>query len=228
MSPQLGMLEDAEIVNRLRDYLTKAELGPRGRLPPERDLAPALGASRAELRKALDVLEREGQIWRHVGKGTFVGPRPPALLDVVELAGRTNPMQVMRARIAVEPELAKLAALNASAGEIRELQALNRACRATRTWREYEALDARFHHGIANAAHNLVLLTLLDTLNAVRRSVTWGRPRPEGECPPPSHHSFADHDRIVEAISLREPTDAAAAMRAHLEKVEDRLVGRGC
>ena len=47
-----------------------------------------------------------------------------------------------------------------------------------------------------------------------------------GDSPPPTHHSFADHDRIVEAIALREPANAAAAMRAHLQRVEDRLVGR--
>ncbi|MBL8697795.1 MAG: FadR family transcriptional regulator [Alphaproteobacteria bacterium] len=216
----------ANVVRSLRSFIAETARTKPGRLPPERSLSESLGVSRAQLRKALAALEHEGQLWRHVGKGTFVGPRPPELIDVPELARRTTPMQVMRARFAVEPELASLAALNATASEIGELQEFARGCRAARTWREYEAFDARFHHAIANAAHNLVLLALLDTLNSVRRAVTWGRPRPEGDSPPPTHHSFADHDRIVEAIALREPANAAAAMRAHLQRVEDRLVGR--
>jgi DNA-binding FadR family transcriptional regulator len=214
------------LAQRLRVYVADTARQTPGRLPPERILAAGFGVSRAQLRKALAVLEHEGQLWRHVGKGTFIGPRPPALIDVGELANRTTPIQVMRARFAVEPELTSLAALNATAGEIGELQDFARGCRAARTWREYETFDARFHHAIANAAHNVVLLALLDTLNAVRRAVTWGRPRPEGDSPPPSHHSFADHDRIVEAIAQRDPAGAATAMRAHLQRVEDRLVGR--
>lgn len=222
--PPAADIED--VARRLRTFIAdSARQGP-GRLPPERALATALGVSRAQLRKALAALEHEGQLWRHVGKGTFVGPRPPALIDVAELARRSTPVQVMRARFAVEPELASLAALNATAGEIGELQDFARGCRVARTWREYEAFDARFHRAIADAAHNHVLLALLDTLNAVRRAVTWGRPRPEGDGPPPTHHSFADHDRIVESIAVREPANAAAAMRAHLQRVEDRLVGR--
>lgn len=61
---------------RLRNHLAAIELPVDSRLPPERELAQALGISRADLRKALAVLEAENLIWRHVGKGTFIGSRP--------------------------------------------------------------------------------------------------------------------------------------------------------
>jgi DNA-binding FadR family transcriptional regulator len=218
--------ERTDVVTALREFLASVQLPDNGRLPNERDLAARLGITRAELRKGLAVLESEGQLWRRVGTGTFVGPKPPQMLDIAELAERTNALQMMRARIALEPELAHLAALNISAAEITELQALNSACRSAKNWREYEAYDARFHHGIAKAARNPVLLAMLDTLNGVRRAVTWGRPRPEGDRPSTAHHSFTDHDAIVDAISHGEPLKAAEAMRRHLQTVEDRLVGR--
>lgn len=224
--PELQPPPATDLLGRLRVYVVETRLSEDGRLPNERTMAAALGVTRAELRKCLAVLECEGHIWRQVGKGTFVGPRPPRSPDIAELATRTNPTQMMRARIALEPELAHLAALNASAGEIAELQELTRACRTARNWREYEARDARFHHCIANAARNPVLLAMLDTLNGVRRAVTWGRPRPEGDRPAPSHHSFTDHDAIVDAIAHGEAAKAADAMRRHLQTVEDRLVGR--
>jgi DNA-binding FadR family transcriptional regulator len=214
------------VMAQVRGFLAGATLPEDGRLPPEREMSEMLGVTRAELRKALAVLEQEGQIWRHQGKGTFVGPRPPRLLDVADLAQRSNPMQVMKARIGLEPELARLAAVHATAAEITELADLAIACREAESWREYEAYDAKFHHQIGEMAHNPILLALLETLNAVRRAVTWGRPRPSHIRPPADHHSFADHGLIVDAISNREPTAAADAMRRHLQNVEDRLIGR--
>lgn len=214
------------LLTQLSAYLAAAALPEDGRLPPEREMAVQLGVSRAELRRSLAILEREGQVWRQVGKGTFLGSRPPQLADIADLAQRSTPVHVMRARIALEPELARLASLNANAGEIATLSAINAACRNAGSWREYEAQDARFHHQIAEAAHNPILLALFETLNAVRRAVTWGRPRPSHARPPADHHSFADHDRIVDAIANREPAAVAEAMRRHLQNVEDKLIGR--
>ena len=58
-------------VARLRGFIKEGGFVDGGRLPPERHLSDQLGLSRATLRKALDALERDGVIWRHVGKGTF-------------------------------------------------------------------------------------------------------------------------------------------------------------
>lgn len=35
------------------------------------------GISRGTLRRVLERLEAKGKIWRHVGRGTFVGQTPP-------------------------------------------------------------------------------------------------------------------------------------------------------
>ena len=111
-------------VLQVRAFLARADTLENGRLPPERELAQALGVTRAELRKALAKLESEGQLWRHVGKGTFVGSRPiDNLADVAGMARRTNPAEVMRARLAIEPEIARLAALNATPAHLSELEA---------------------------------------------------------------------------------------------------------
>ena len=65
---------------------------------------------------------------------------------------------------------------------------------------------------------------MFDVLNAVRRTVVWGRLRADGARPPADHHSFADHERIVEAIAERDLAGAAAAMRLHLQQVGRRLI----
>jgi len=214
-------------VTQLRAYLAQAELPDDGRLPPERDLSEALGVSRTELRKALGTLEAEGQIWRHVGKGTFVGSRPiDTFADLTALARRTNPAEVMRARLIVEPEIARAAALTATPMHIAEMRACQARTREAATWRQYENWDNRLHRTVAEAAQNIPLLGLFDTLNALRRAVTWGRLRSNPVKPRPDHHSFAEHEAIVDAIENRDMNGAAAAMRTHLRTVERNLLDR--
>src|SRR5918993_637939 len=81
------------------------------------------------------------------------------------------------------------------------------------TRRQYEAWDNRLHRVIGEAAQNVLLLALLDTLNAVRRTVTWGRLRANRERPAPDHHSFGEHEAIVAAIEDRDRARAREAMR---------------
>jgi len=67
----------ADVRRRLRQLVTDGAHHPGDRLGGERDLAAALGVSRATLRQALTALEREGVILRVRGRGggTFVAPR---------------------------------------------------------------------------------------------------------------------------------------------------------
>jgi DNA-binding FadR family transcriptional regulator len=214
-----------DALTQLRAYLTQSDLPVDSRLPTERELSLKLGITRAELRKALAVLEAENQIWRHVGKGTFIGSRPmDTLADVAAISRRTNPADVMRTRLLLEPEVARMAALNATSDQIAEMRACLQRTRAAQTWRQYEAWDNRLHRVIAEATQNALLLALLDTLNAVRRAVAWGRLRVDKVKPAPDHHSFDEHEAIVAAIADRDLDRAAGAMRRHLESVERNLL----
>ncbi|KAB2850431.1 MAG: FadR family transcriptional regulator [Hyphomicrobiaceae bacterium] len=226
INAEIGLEDPKAALVQLRAFIAAGVGLEDGRLPPERELSDQLGITRSELRKALAMLEAEGQIWRHVGKGTFVGGRPiDTVADIAAMARRTSPAEVMQARLSLEPEIARLAALHAKPEQI----ALMRACmdhqRSARTWREYEAWDNRLHRTIAEATQNALLLGLLDTLNAVRRAVTWGRLRPaDRPMPSPDHHSFAEHESIVIAIENRDLAAAAASMRRHLQTVQVKLL----
>jgi DNA-binding FadR family transcriptional regulator len=212
-------------LTQLRAWLAQADPAPGMRLPPERELAETLGVGRGDLRRALAALEARGELWRHVGKGTFVGARPVAEpSSVAAIARLSNPADVMRARLALEPQLAREAALHASAEDIHALEAGLAGCREAATWRQYEAWDNRLHRSIAEAAHSALLLAIFDTLNGVRRAVVWGRQRDERARPPADHHSFADHDAIVAAIAARDLAEAGTTMRRHLLNVQARLM----
>jgi DNA-binding FadR family transcriptional regulator len=221
----IATVDGRAALTRLRAYLSDSGLAHGDRLPPERQLATSLDLTRAELRKALAALQSEGQLWRHVGRGTFVGSRPlDTVGDIAAMARRTNPNEIMATRLLMETEIARIAALSASPAQIEELRSIAMRARQAATWRQYEGLDTRLHRLIAEATQNSLLVGLLDTLNAVRRMATWGRMRVQPVRPSRDHHSFVEHERIIEAIAQRDRTAAADAMRDHLRTVERNLL----
>jgi len=214
---------DATLV-QLRAWLADRDLPANTRLPPERELCEILGVSRGDLRKALATLESEGQLWRHVGKGTFTGARASDVISLSEIERVTNPAEVMRARLLIEPVIAREAALNATSAQVEGLRRCIDRTLAAATWRQYETADNELHRRIAEAAGNRLLLAMFDALNAVRRAVVWGRLRNHPKRPPVDHHSFAEHARIVAAIEERDIDGAGKAMFAHIRSVERNLV----
>lgn len=212
-------------LTQLKAFLAQQDYPANTRLPPERELSEMLGVSRGELRKALATLEDDGELWRHVGKGTFVGAKPvDEVGSIATVANQTNPADVMRTRLLFEPEIAREAALNATLDDIREMRTCIRGSMEAETWRQYENWDNRLHRAIAEATHSTLLLALFDTLNSVRRAVVWGRLRVGRDRPPEDHHSFAEHLAIVDAIEHRDLTQASSMMRQHLRTVRDRLL----
>ncbi len=216
-------------VEALRTLIRAGDYAPGDRLPPERELIVTLGITRSALRKALEALELEGAIWRHVGKGTFVssGPQVAAEGGLAEISRRITPVKMMRARLSIEPAVAREAAINASSEAVARIDKARRGAAEAASWDAYEAQDDAFHRAVAEGADNILLLALFDQLNQVRRAVAWGSVVRESARPAPDHSSFVEHDRIVEAIAARDPAAAEDAMRKHLRSVSGRLFAEG-
>ncbi|MGP1396055.1 MAG: FadR/GntR family transcriptional regulator [Inquilinaceae bacterium] len=221
------LIHNDPVLSRVRAYIVEGGYGAGAKLPAERELCEELNLKRTALRKALDALEREGTLWRHVGKGTFVaqgGNEDPANA-LVELGRQLTPFRMMRARLTMEPAIAREAAVNASGMALAKISLSMERAHAASSWGEYEAQDDLFHHAIAAASDNLLLVTLFDQLNQVRRAVAWGNVVRETSRPPPDHTSFAEHEAIAAAIKVRNPEAAYEAMRTHLRSVSQRLFG---
>ena len=217
------MVEQEDALAALRGFIVAGKYNPGDRLPPERELIVRLGMTRTKLRRALEALEREGAIWRHVGKGTFLAAEGSGRLT--ELGRQVTPVQMMRARLAIEPALAREAAIGASAEAVARIRLNRDRAAEAATWDDYEARDDMFHRAIAEATGNVLLLSLFDRLNQVRRAVAWNTVVRKLPRPPANHSSFAEHDRIVSAIEARDPAAAHTAMRDHLGSVSARLFG---
>lgn len=218
-----------EAIAALRAFISDSAYEPGDRLPAERELIVRLGMSRSTLRKALDALEREGAIWRHVGKGTFVAGNgaheDPMSGTLAAITRQITPVRMMRARLCIEPAIAGEAAVNASREAVTRIRlAMERAARAE-SWIEYETQDDLFHRAVAEASDNILLISLFEQLNQVRRAVAINSVVRDTARPPQAHSSFQEHERITAAIEARDSKAAYEAMRQHIGSVSARLFG---
>lgn len=203
-----------QIVAAVRALRTEAD-----RLPSERHLAERLNVKRHQLRKALAILRQSGDLMP-------VPPRraPTALPRYSEeLVRLTNPIEVLEMRLLMEPGLARLASLRASALEIA------RITRAASTPDDAAAgpVDLSFHIAIVEAARNHLAGEFYKMLRqvGVDARVRIARITPT-TCPKRIKQRDAEHRLIAEAIADRDPEAAEAAMRAHLLAVQKQVNAR--
>ena len=202
---------------RLLSLLESDQLGPNGRLMTERALAEKFSVGRREVRRALEALEAEGLIWRHQGKGTFAGQRPdPTGRLAAEITGETSPMEVLEARLCIEPTLAGLCARKALPGDIERMRYLARRIVETRDPDATELWDSALHRLIARTAGNRPLLTSFALLDEIRTTEAWVELRARARSLETLHVSDAEHLAIIDAIEAGRPQAAEEAMRRHL------------
>jgi len=214
-------------VQQLIKMLESGQYPLLSRLPPERVLSVKLGITRTTLRKALSVLESENRIWRHVGKGTFVGPKPssddPSTIGTVTNA--TNPAESMEARLVIEPKLAAISALRATKNDLENIQhCLGRAMSAG-DFSTFEQWDCALHSTIAEASHNLLLISLFNTVNSLRQDRIWGRLKEAAMNSKRQSAYNKQHQAIARAIKNRDAAEAEKIMREHLEIIQKNLLG---
>ena len=215
--------------DKLKALIISEDFGPGSKLPSERNLTERFQITRANLRKAFDILEREGLIWRHVGKGTFIAEKDftDAGSNISELVQNLTPMQLLRARLSVEPAIAREAAIQASESDVKRINAARLDAVEAKSWSNYETADDLLHQEIAKATQNPLLISMFEYLNSVRRAVSWNKVVRMTDRPATNHKSFKEHAEICVAIEGRNANEAQLAMRTHLISVSNRLFGEG-
>lgn len=217
-APQAALME-------LRRQLS-AGLYDDKRLPPERELAATLGISRRALRLALDTLEEEKLIWRRQGHGTFASAQSMVSdTEIARLAHRVNPLEMIEARLAIEPLLVRRAAIRASRAEIAAITKLAESGRDARDARSYEAYDIAFHRKIAECAGNAMLLAMFEMVGNVRQRADWRQVREYNFDHEGAAQTYAEHRRIIEGLEAQDAAAAEQAMREHLQHVARNALG---
>ena len=214
----------AEITRTLLDYLLSGEIEPGSRIPPERQLAEALGVGRSAVREAIKSLSLLGLLDVRQGDGTYLSRSGSDLLpQVIEwglLLGEQRIFDLVEARAEIEVMVAGFAADRANEESIARLRERLEAMRgAGEDVSRYVEADVALHLEIATLTQNEIFISLVTSLRSLLG--VWAKRVLEhaGE----TASSFAMHEPIVDAIARGDAEGARKAMRAHMDRADRRL-----
>ncbi|WP_307807049.1 GntR family transcriptional regulator [Naasia sp. SYSU D00057] len=178
-------------------------------------LSRELDISQTPIREALARLESTGLVVREALRGYRVAP----LFSAEELA------ELMEARLAIEPQLARLAGEAPGADLVAALQDSNAALArygqdAGESLASYWQADERFHRLIAEGAHNRFLLSAYSALGGhVQRFRLFG-----GLGVRDADAAVREHQLIIDAIGASDAEGAFRAMHHHVGLVKHRAI----
>jgi DNA-binding FadR family transcriptional regulator len=182
-------------------------------LPAERTLADQYGVKRHRVRQALALLREQGEL--------DSSPRDN-VADGESMIRSTNPVEVIELRMALEPALARLAAVRATPLEIARI--MRAATTLSDTQRSTQ--DLVFHKLVAAASGNGLAADVYALLRKVGSDARVRVQSSDPQCPNRLAQRDQEHRAVAEAIAARDPERAEAAMRTHLNAVHRIILNR--
>ena len=216
-----------EVVRQILALVESGQVSSGDRLPSERDLAQELGASRSSIREAMTALEVLGVVQIRKGVGIFIGAAPPGPLleEVSAMTTHQGPLEILEARLLLEPGVARLAALRRNPDDLHAMQASIDQMQA-----EIEAgldgwePDWGFHQAVVQAAQNPLVQAVYDLLGERMQNPLWRLMRTHNfEYREHASRYLQGHRAIFEAIDKRQPEVAFQEMLAHIESIQKDL-----
>jgi GntR family transcriptional repressor for pyruvate dehydrogenase complex len=206
-----------QIADRIQKLIEDEHLEPGTRLPPERTLAEQMVVNRATLREGIRLLEQRGLVKMKPGMGTFVVNVPihtvsDSLQRYTTLGlGGTEDLLVLREIL--EPEIAALAAENATNEEVEELKAkieiMDKAVNKNDV-SLYVSSDEDFHELLAKASRNELIAGIMKGL---RNNLIDHRRFIIKELHEENRRANLD---VFEAVLKKKPEAARKAMKSHM------------
>jgi DNA-binding FadR family transcriptional regulator len=194
-------------------------------LPAERDLAQQFGVSRTTVREALIALEVAGKVSIRVGRGVQILEATPRMSEIANIADVADadlgPIQLMEARLHVEPWTAELAAAARADTNLLQMRRAMKVQEGAKSAAspQYRDGDMQFHVEIARASGNAAFAMIVGALWTYRSKPLFGKFEELLIGPNRPANTIAEHRTIYEAIADRDGTAARRAMRRHLNAV---------
>jgi GntR family transcriptional repressor for pyruvate dehydrogenase complex len=202
---------------------------PGSKLPPERELARALGVNRASIREALKKLEHIGLIRARQGDGTrvthFMDTAGIELVAHLLPVAATDPSivrDILEVRGMVGREVARLAALRADPSDLVDLRGLAaRAAAPGLAAGDIFELDYQFYAALTTAGKNKVMGMLINTM---RTAVNQYRPL-LAHLIVSQQRVCEHHEALITAVAARDAATAAALAQSYLQEGNEYVVG---
>lgn len=214
--------QTGKIAAFINERITSGEWEAGYQLPTDRELAERFGIARNTVRRTLEQMERDQLIVRHVGRGSFVAGKNPVAAPG---PGDLSPSDVMELRLMVEPQMAELIVLRATARDITTLEECITRSESARSHHEYEKWDENLHHALAQCTKNNGVLTIMDSINAQRNQPAWINLKKQTLTDSARRTYQRQHREIVDAVKKRDRKLTQEAIRTHLLEVRRNLLG---
>lgn len=221
------------VLESIEERVLSGDLRAGDRLPPERELAPALGVSRSALREALRVLETVGVLTANVGRGPDSGARmvrnpDDALGRLLRLhfaLGSYTLEDVLEARVVLERSSFEAAARHASPEELAEAEEILSRLRAADIGAaEFNDLDTRFHVLIARSSGNRLTSTLTAAVRESVRPLILRALESVEDWPATAAALNAEHTELLRLVRGDEGGAAADLAERHIRGFHGTLV----
>lgn len=216
-----------QVAQRILDMVTARALKPGDQLPPERDMAEALGVSRPSVREAIRGLAILGVVQSRQGGGAYITKLDgDALLGPIRFflsLEDANLRALYEARSLIEGEVARRAAALMPDAALAQLDAILLAQKATLSdARAFRLSDFAFHEVIWAGSGNAFLKRIGESLNVLGLEVRTRASETAGVLA----QSHADHCRLRDALWARDAQAAAAAAQSHMQNVYQSSIAR--
>jgi GntR family transcriptional regulator, transcriptional repressor for pyruvate dehydrogenase complex len=213
------------VLAQMEQKILDGDLRVGEKLPSERELAGALGVSRASIREALRALEVMGIVEsRGAGpeSGSFVSGRSSQalgnLLRLYMAVSQVSLSDLVDIRSQLEQGNARRAADRRTEEDLRHLKSLVFGMRApSLKYEEFNELETEFHVSIARASKNALAGELMQALrDAVKHRMVavfaglddWSAA---------AEQLIAEHENLLDAIERNEPDVATRVVARHIE-----------
>lgn len=213
----------ASVVAQLRNLILEGHYAHEERLPAERNLAEEFNVSRGTIRTVLKNLEEQNLVARKVGSGTYVTHRE--LSNQHDISSITSPLEMVEVRIAIEPQMVRLAISNASHRDLEELRKALRQCEECGGDAEkFARADTAFHMALAHCSKNKLMYWVYERISEVRRYSQWRTMKAKLLTPDRIDYYNNQHRILYEAIASRDASEAVGIIKKHLYGVQDDLL----
>jgi len=211
------------IVQQIKDQIKKGILKPGEKLPSERKLADLIGVSRASVREAIKALAFSGYLEVIQGKGTYILEMATKYDEIVNFFSEFSNYSLdylMEARIMLEGEFARLAALNASQEEIDVIEKIFNEIAKSKDLNSFVVKDLEFHLTIAKATHN----PFMDGLMKIIGEMLYKETEKIIEMSNDTRVNTIETTRnLVQAIKQRDAEQAKEWMSKHIRNIKASL-----
>ncbi|WP_051819455.1 FadR/GntR family transcriptional regulator [Streptomyces sp. NRRL S-920] len=205
------------VIAQMESLISDGEWKVGEKIPAEPLLVEQLAVGRNTVREAVRALVHTGLLEPRQGDGTYVRANSDFGAAVQRRLRRAGVLEAYEVRACLERDAARHAAQRRTQEDLASLRAA--LAERGQAWESGDTAafidaDMAFHRTVADAAHNSVLAELYGHLSdALRETLQSVVAAPVADS---VRHQFDAHEAIVDAIEVRDPRAAEAAVLAHL------------